>query len=280
MRKLIFLAGSFLAVTFVFALAMENTALWRTQGDILEKVIEPETSAHLDLPSPPVIDGKLWIPVIVYHRINYSPKNANSVYKSLTIEPEWFEKHLQYLKENGFETIHFDDIAAYFDYAAPLPARPVLINFDDGYRDTYENALPILQKYNMTGTVFVVPNLVGKKAYVTWEMVIKLRDAGMEIGSHTMWHPNLTRSKKAEWEIFESKKTLEEKLGLPVSAFAYPEGKYNETVQGLVKAAGYKTARTFSTGNGISEKNRFEIPVVRVYANVGLARWKSQLFPP
>lgn len=231
------------------------------------------------LPAP---DTELWIPILVYHRIGYAPKNAGSVYKSLTIEPEWFEKHLQYLKENNFETVKFSDVADFFETGKPLPIavgkKPVMINFDDGYRDFYENAFPILQKYNMTGTVFVIAKSVGNGAYLNWDQVKEISAAGIEIGSHTMYHPALTASLKAKWEIEESKRELEEHLGVPITTFAYPSGKWNSYIEGLVKNAGYKTGRSFTTGNGISRQNLFHIPVVRIYANVGLERWKNQLY--
>lgn len=230
----------------------------------------------------PSQDANIWVSVLAYHRINYAPKNAGSVYKSLTIEPEWFEKHLQYLKENNFETVKFSDVAQFFETGKPLPIaaskKPVMLNFDDGYKDFYENAFPILKKYKMTGTVFTIVKSVGNSAYMNWDQLKEINAAGIEIGSHTMYHPVLTASKKAKWEIEESKRVLEEMLGTQITAFAYPSGKWNNVIEQLVKNAGYKTARSFTTDNRISRQNLFHIPVVRIYANVGLERWKNQLY--
>ena len=134
--------------------------------------------------TPPIIkmtngeDGLL-IPIIVYHRIGYAPANATSVYKSLTIEPEWFDKHLQYLQDHGFETIQYQDLVANLDYSAPLPAKPVMINFDDGYKDTYEAAYPILQKHGMKGTLFVITKSVGGRPYVTWDQIKEMQKSGL-----------------------------------------------------------------------------------------------------
>jgi peptidoglycan/xylan/chitin deacetylase (PgdA/CDA1 family) len=240
------------------------------------------------IPMPAVIENKiadkLWIPILVYHRIGIAPKNADSVYKSLTIEPDWFEKHLKYLKEHGFETVNYADVAAYFGNGTPLPigvnAKPVMINFDDGYRGVYEFALPIMQKYNMFGTVFVITNSAGRSGYMTWDQLKIMRDAGVEMGSHTVWHPDLTKSLKAPFEITESKKRLETELGVPVVAFAYPSGKYNKKIEDLVKNAGYKLGRSYTTGNWIEKDKLFSIPVVKIYANVGLERWEKQLYQP
>lgn len=226
----------------------------------------------------------LRIPILVYHRIGYSPKNADSVYKSLTIEPEWFEKHMAYLKDHGFETIKFTDVAAYFEKGTPLPltpgAKPVMINFDDGYKGVSAYAWPIMKKYGMTGTVFAITNMVGHGAYMDWDQIKTLQGDGMEIGSHTVWHPNLTRSLKAKFEITESKKALEEKLGVTAAAFAYPSGKYDDRTEQLVKDAGYTTARSYSESDQIiSNENLFHMPVVKIYANVGLERWEKRIDP-
>lgn len=226
----------------------------------------------------------LWIPVLVYHHIGTPPKHFSNAAKSLFIEPAWLEKHLQYLQENNFQTVNFSDVAAYFNQGIALPLdrgkQPVIISFDDGWKTAFSEALPLLKKYGMTGTMFLPTNLLGKGIYMNWEQVKKLHGAGMEIGSHSLSHPYLTKSQRAKEEIFESKKILEEKLATTITTFAYPYGNWNAQIENLVKEAGYTTARSFTTGDGISQKNLFHIPVVRVYANVGLERWKKQLSPP
>lgn len=284
MRKfvLIFLPVGFIAFVLLIAFNLPKKNLQKSLQTQFAQLPEVNSQEAKNF-SPPPVDTQLWIPTLVYHRIGYTPKNAGSVYKSLTIEPEWFEKHLQYLKENNFETVKFSDVAEFFETGKPLPIaadkKPVMINFDDGYKDFYINAFPILKKYGMTGTVFIIVKSVGNAAYMNWDQIKEASAAGIEIGAHTMYHPVLTASKKAKWEIEESKRVLEEKLGTEITTFAYPSGKWNSYVENLVKTAGYKTARSFTTGNGISRQNLFHIPVVRIYANVGLERWKNQLYP-
>lgn len=220
---------------------------------------------------------KLRVPVLVYHHIAKAPANTAAAAKSFFIEPQWLEKHLQYLKENGFETIGFADITAHFEYGMPLPARPVIISFDDGYKNVFDNAFPLLKKYNMRGTFYVITKLLDKPNRMTWEQLAELRDSGMEIGSHTLWHPYLTKSGKVKQEIADSQKILEEKLNITVTTFAYPYGISNSRIENLVKEAGYKTGRSYADGDGITHENLFRIPVIRIYANVGLKRWDKQL---
>ncbi len=249
----------------------------------------PMESPAIGAPSMPLSFSKqppeqeLWIPVLVYHHIGIAPGNLKSGDKSLFIEETWLEKHLEYLKEHNFHTIHFSDLTAYFEKETPLPANPVIINFDDGWATTATVALPLLQKYGMTATAFIVANYPKEhgdngRGYMSWDQIKILRDSGIEIGSHTLRHPMLTKVKNAQDEITRSKKILEDKLGITVTTFAYPYGNYNEKIEQMVKNAGYTTGRSFTTGNGISTKNLFHIPVVRVYANVGLDRWKKQLY--
>lgn len=276
MRKAIFAALGILLGINVFALALKNPPAFDAPSNIFP------SSTRYKLPTT----NSLRLPILVYHHIGLPPKNADSATKSFFIEPAWFEKHLQYLQENNFQTVHFSDVAAYFENGKPLPVaagkRPAMINFDDAYKSVFDAALPLLKKYNMTATVFVPANLVGHRAYLSWEQLEKLRAEGIEIGSHSLWHPYLTRSKKARAEIFESKKILEEKFGAEIKVFAYPFGDFNNETEKLVREAGYSFARSFTQPknpdeNIITRENRFRIPVVRVWANVGLEHWKAMV---
>jgi len=303
MKKFFIAVGGILtsAVVFLFVLQLQSDSpLFTANGakNLMSKAestmgaiknaalsLKDVQTAAIKITPPPTIkmkngeEGTL-IPILVYHRIGFAPANATSAYKSYLIEPEWFEKHLQYLKDNGFEAIQYADLINYMDYGAPLPAKPVMINFDDGFTNAYDVVFPILKKFNMKATLFVITNSVGHGLYASWDQLKEMQKSGlMEMGSHTLWHPYLTKSGKAVKEITESKQKLEKELGVQIDAFAYPYGDWNENVAKMVKDAGYKIGRSFSTGNGINENNRFHVPVVRVYASVGLERWKSQLFP-
>lgn len=273
MKKIWFVVFAVLLATGVFALAFKNPPQF---------IVKTATNYK------PQVPDSLYLPILVYHHIGLPPKNANSATKSFFIEPAWFEKHLQYLQENNFQTIHFADVTAYFENGTPLPIdagkRPAMINFDDAYKNVFDAAFPLLKKYNMTATVFVPANLIGHRAYLSWEQLEKLRAEGIEVGSHSLWHPYLTRSKKARAEIFESKKILEEKFGAEIQVFAYPFGDFNDEIEKLVKEAGYDMARSFTQPkntdeNIITRENRFHIPVVRVWANIGLEKWQVMRVP-
>jgi len=278
---LVIILFGFIAFGVANSFPIESEAAPATEINPETVAADPEEEAKAPLPpthTKPPPESEIWVPIIVYHHIQKVPKYGTSATKSFYIEPEWFEKHLQYLQEHNFTTIHFSDVAEYFETGKPLPLRPVILNFDDGWNNTNDNAIPILKKYDMTATIFAVSNLVGHGARMDWETLKNLHADGFEIGSHSLWHPYLTKSFKAHAEINDSKKKLEEELGEEVTVFAYPFGDYNATTEKIVQDAGYKLGRTFSTGNGISQNNFFHLPVVRVYANIPLSRWDKQLF--
>lgn len=247
------------------------------------KTTNPTTPIAVKNTFPQTLPQEVWVPILVYHHIGTPPPHLTSAAKSLFIEPTWFEKHLQYLQAHNFNTIRFSDLAAYFNEGTPLPDNPVMINFDDGWANTATAALPLLQKYSMTATAFIVTNYPKEHGeasigYMSWDQIKTLRDSGIEIGSHTLRHPKLTKVPNALDEITRSKKILEDKLGISVTTFAYPFGHYNEKIEQMVRDAGYTTGRSFSAGKGISTKNLFRLPVVSIYANADLGRWKKQLF--
>ena len=140
-----------------------------------------------------------------------------------------------------------------------LPAKPIVISFDDGYRDNYENAYPILRKYNIPATFFLTTGFIGTgqiprwdKAYyndgknlmLSWQQVREMRGYGITFGSHTLTHPFLTRisRKQAQKEICLSKDIIEQKTGMPITTFSYPSGNFDSDIKQIVKEAGYSAA--------------------------------------
>ena len=134
---------------------------------------------------------------------------------------------------------------------APFPApisrddqKLIVITFDDGYRDNYVNAFPIMKEFGLKGCVFCVSDEIGKESFLRLEEIHEMADAGFEFGSHTMSHPELVHlDEKSKWlEISESKKRLEEMLGIPIPYFCYPKGFWDEEGVDMVATAGYAAA--------------------------------------
>jgi peptidoglycan/xylan/chitin deacetylase (PgdA/CDA1 family) len=187
------------------------------------------------------------VPILMYHYIRPDPGPDDPVGQGLSVSPELFAAQMAYLAEQGFSTLTMAELVDVWQGHRPLPARPVVLTFDDGYRDFFTDAWPILQQYGFSATVYMVTSLVDEPAYLTSEMIRELDASGsVDFGAHTVYHsdlPNLTDA-DAEAEITGSKLALEALLGHPVRTFSYPAGHYSDRDLALVDAAGYELAVT------------------------------------
>jgi len=229
---------------------MAGCNLKPTNSSIINQNTSPES-----LPvNPAELEAK--VPILIYHHIREVKTTDAEKNKQFILSPANFEKQLQYLKDNNFETISFADLNNYFAGRFRLPQKPVIITFDDGLINQYDNALSLLQKYNFTATFFIFTNPIGKsKNYLTWEQLKELDKLGMEIGVHGKYHLYLNKEKdqkKLNDEILGSKERIEQELGKKISTFSYPFGAYNDQIIELVKNAGYTSARDIV--NGVSHK--------------------------
>lgn len=174
--------------------------------------------------------------------------------------PDLFEKEIKYLHDNGFNFMTADQLVEAMQKGEKLPRKSVIITLDDGHREQYYNALPILKKYGATSTFYIYTDVVEKKYPVamTWDQIKEVRDSGMAIGSHSLTHPNLNKIKdysKLLKEMTDSKKILEDKVGIKITSFAYPYGIYNDNAIKAVKEAGY-TSAVIDTGGTIQYINK------------------------
>jgi peptidoglycan/xylan/chitin deacetylase (PgdA/CDA1 family) len=203
-------------------------------------------------PEPVVVDKTAQVIVLCYHRFEDKPKD------SLAINPADFEAEMQALKDAGISVIPMEDLLAWRRGEKSIPPKSAVITIDDGYLSGYNIAWPILKKFGYPFTMFVYLDYIkgGPKSggqSITWDQLAEMRDAGVDIGSHTVSHTGLNarRGKTDEqyraWlknEIATSKEVLESKLGIQVKTIAYPYGMHNEVVRQVVKDAGYEAAFT------------------------------------
>jgi len=215
-----------------------------------------------------MIKDLLHIPILVYHKVDpYFEWGVTRVY------PFQFEMQMRYLKAKGWHTASQRQILS----EDPLPPRTCLITFDDGYTSFKRYAFPILQRYGFRALVFVVTHFTGKRNawdvtlgrefyHLSWSEINTLLSQGVEFGSHTLNHPNLTRIplNKAQREIEDSKKMLEDKIGKEVHFFSYPFGKHNRDIEKLVENAGYKAGFTLCPRRGW-QNTLYAIPRANVY---------------
>ncbi|MBP2662373.1 MAG: icaB [Firmicutes bacterium] len=201
------------------------------------------------------------VPILNYHKVD-------DFYHSLSIPPEEFEEQMKYLSENGFTTITPDQLMAYLNHDRELPENPILITFDDGYLDNFTNAYPIMKKYGFTATIFLVTNKVGHEGnFMTWDQVRTMQKDGFVFGSHTVSHAALTKVSREQgmMELTDSRKELEQQLGVKARYFAYPTGAYNRQIEDMVKQAGYKAAFTIRYGQAGTESNPYALERIPIF---------------
>lgn len=215
------------------------------------------------------------VPVLMYHNVCADPESVSAYYR-LHTAPGTFERQMRQLKEWGYQGIGLGGLEAAL--TQPGNARPVVITFDDGYRDFSEHAAPVLAALDFSASVFVMPGLIDgpgrfrERTLMTWDEIRGLASRGIEFGSHTMTHPDLTTLSEEDLrgQLHDSKRRLEEELGLPVHTFCYPyafpEQRHDfvSHFRGLLVAAGFRdgvTTRIGLTGPGDDPLFRRRVPV-------------------
>lgn len=222
---------------------------------------------------------KIILPILMYHHIRVYQDNKDKIYKELSVSPKDLEEQMAYLAKEKYQTVSLNQLIAFLEKGKRLKDRPIILTFDDGYKDFYENAYPILKKYNKKASLFIITNKVGANNYLTWSEIQELAQNGFEIGSHTKNHPDLTKisSEKTKIEIEESKKTLEEKLGQKIKVFGYPAGKFNEKIEKMVKEAGYQGAVSINQGKEQTDDSIFLLKRIKVGGSEDIETFKSEI---
>jgi peptidoglycan/xylan/chitin deacetylase (PgdA/CDA1 family) len=209
------------------------------------------------------------VPILMYHYIRPDPGPDDPIGQGLSVSPELFAEHLAFLAAGGYTPITMADLAHIWEGRKPLPPRPIVLTFDDGYRDIYTNAWPLLREYGFPATVYLITSVIDHPEYLTREMILEMAASGLvDFGSHTVHHPNLTAlpDADAEVEIVESKRVLEELLGHPVRTFCYPTGAYGDREVALVDDAGYALAVTTEWDYADPAMDPGMIPRIRISA--------------
>jgi peptidoglycan/xylan/chitin deacetylase (PgdA/CDA1 family) len=219
-------------------------------------------------PEPARIPASIDVPILIYHHVR--PGSTSTLF----VSPEELDKHLKYLQDSGFQTISFTDLADAFEKGKPLPPRPVIISFDDGWENQFEYGFPILQKYHDTATFYVVTNYLDRANFMTTEQLKTLVAAGMTIGCHTRSHPYLTSlGRERAWDEIAGAKAILEADGFKIDTFAYPYGAYNQRVVDIVENAGFRSARTADGGVRVTDAKLGTLPgmtfqtFIRSYSN-------------
>lgn len=204
----------------------------------------------------------------MYHYISAPPPDADRYRKDLSVSPEQFESHLRYLREHGYTSISLSNLVYHLTQGTPLPPKPIILTFDDGYADHYTQAFPLLQKYGFRAAFFIITDFVTEKrpGYMTWDQLKELVAAGMEIGSHSRNHPDL-RGQPLDylvWQALGSKEAIEYYLGITPRFVAYPSGRYDDQTIAVFHSAHFWAGLTTTQGTEQRSDRLFELQRLRV----------------
>lgn len=201
------------------------------------------------------------VPIIMYHNVGVGDR-----YENIWVTRANFDDQLSFLKKHNYNVVSMDKLIDLISKNELIPRNTVVLTFDDGWVNNYENALPILKKHSLTATFFVPSAKIGKKGRLNWDQLRQMSKAGMDIGSHThneAYLPELSEAAQKN-EIFKSKEVLERMLVVKVNHFSFPVGGFSENTRNIVIEAGYRSASTTNRGKDYSNKDVYELKRIRL----------------
>ena len=218
-------------------------------------------------------------PILEYHQVTNEP--LDPVFEIYNVKPADFAAQLDFLQAEGYTTITLQDFMRVVHGKGSLPAKPIILTFDDGYADNFSEMFPILKAHDMKAVVYVITNQIGQKNYLKFNQLKVMQQYGIEIGSHTADHLDLTALDKntQRRQIKESKIFLEWSGLDTIYSFSYPNGAFNSDLVEILKEENYLTAVTGEAGLNTLKTNPYELYRVNIRKpRFGLTEFKFRLF--
>ena len=219
-------------------------------------------------PTPDGVDRVARVPILMYHHIEKPPAGADDLRRDLSVSPANFERQLTYLRNQGYQSITLNDLALYLTVGKPLPPKPVILTFDDGYADVYTHAFPLLKRYGFTGTFFLITGPIDFKNpdFITWDQVQEMHAAGNKFEPHSYDHPDM-RGRDLPFLVFQTlgpKQAIEERTGEKVRFYAYPSGQSDRDVVDVLRSAHYWGGVVTAQGATHTTDDLFKLRRIRV----------------
>jgi peptidoglycan/xylan/chitin deacetylase (PgdA/CDA1 family) len=217
--------------------------------------------------------GEVSIPVLNYHSIGVTPGNT------LVLDPKKLIRQMEFLADQGYSPLTLSDFILLLEKKKSAPAKPVLLTFDDGYIDNFEQAMPILKRHGFPATIFVSPGSIGLEGKVNWKQLKEMHEAGWDVQPHGMTHPHLTELTAAEQkeEITQSRRQIEQQLGTKADIFCYPFGEFNKQTLTILKEEGFRYAFTIRQGRTTSSQDPLHLKRIYVNSEDSLLQWSKKL---
>jgi peptidoglycan/xylan/chitin deacetylase (PgdA/CDA1 family) len=251
--------------------AARSAAAYRRPGAGTIKATKPGSSASAAgsgaySGTPTGKPGPDSAPILMYHVINPAPTGA--AFPGLYVSASEFAAQMQALAHAGFHAVTLDQLRAYWQHGAPLPAgKPIVVSFDNGYQSQYTNALPVLRRLGWVGDENIqLAGLPPSQGGLSQAQVHGLIAAGWELDTQGYSHAELTAldASELEYQIAGARKLIRQRYGVPVNWFCYPSGHYDASVVAQVKAAGFVGSTTVIPGWAGPQSEPYRLPRLRV----------------
>ncbi len=212
----------------------------------------------------------------MFHRITQLDPEKDFLISENSISPEKFEEFLRFFAENQIEILTFFDVKRIEWGLKKWPKKAIVLSFDDGYDHHFEVA-KTLKKYGFRGVFFVISEKIGTDGYLSKEQIREMAFMGHEIGSHSATHPNMENLSEDSLrkEIGESKRKIEEVIGMKIISFCFPSGKYDQRSFSVLEQEGYEFARTTHSGKIFYPNKKFELKITRIFPKTSLISIKN-----
>lgn len=218
------------------------------------------------------------VKILLYHNVTPYPNPSYSSAMSV----QQFREEIYWLRDNGYKGITISDLYNILTEEKQTEEKLVAITFDDGYVDVYNYAFPILKEEGFIATTYLVGEKINMPKNLTSEMIVELHEAGWEIGSHTMSHPNLVETEDISYEICQSRSLIAQRIGHGFTAddiknLAYPYGSVDERVANKTYKCGFDTGRSLGKGQLHSIWNRFYLSCETVLQGITLEEFEKMM---
>jgi peptidoglycan/xylan/chitin deacetylase (PgdA/CDA1 family) len=247
--------------------AVEESATEEPTVTDAESPAEPVPTAA----SQPTPDGDVrtaHVPILMYHYLSVPPPDADRVRLDLSVTPDLFAAHLDAIQQAGYTPISLYTLLDHLTHGVPLPEKPMVLTFDDGYRDNYTNAFPLLRDRGLTATFFIVTDFINdqRPEYLTWDMVREMYAAGMSIEGHGRNHVSLANKESDYliWQALGTYESIEHEIGVRPHFISYPAGDYDQLTVDIFRSANYWAGLTTQQGATHRSDDLFRMRRIRV----------------
>jgi peptidoglycan/xylan/chitin deacetylase (PgdA/CDA1 family) len=245
------------AALIVFAYQFK-TAIETPKTEV--KKLPADVKKFLKQLPPQKLAATIRVPILFYHYVEYVQDKKDTIRQSLNITPNVFEQQIQTLVNADYSFMTAKELGEVLDGKRQLPKNPILLTFDDGHWDFDTVVLPILEKYHVKATAYIIPGFLGGSDFMSQEQLQEVISSGLvDVGAHTVHHVELARKlfPVVDYEVKKSKTMLEQTYHINVVSFAYPSGSFDKQAINVVKNAGFTTAVSTLPGVVQSQQNRF-----------------------